>query len=151
MTSKLLENKETYVRLQDTSGLPITTSSGALQVVNSNLDSMTFSSGLVVNVGVLPTVGTHGNAWDNVGVSVSGTSNTIDCQYCYNISVFGNTDSATTLTVQVSQNSNDWYDTSSTIVMSLAGDFHLSLTSGARYLRLRSSSSAIITATIAGK
>lgn len=151
MTSKLLENKESYVRLQDTSGSSIIASSGALQVINPNLDSLTFSSGLIVNVGILPVVGSHGNAWNNATVSASGTSTTVDCQYSHYISIFGNTDTATTLTIQVSQNGDDWYSTNNTIVMVGSGNFYQSLQSGARYLRLSSSAGAIITATISAK
>ena len=151
--AKLLENKESYVRLQDTSGSPIIASSGALQIINPNIDAMVVSGGnLCTNVQVLPAIGVQANAWNDESASPGGTSNAADCQYCYNISVFGNSNAATTISAQVSQDGGfTWYDTSYSSVLSGAGDFHFSFTSGARYIRLKSSSAATLTVTIAAK
>ncbi len=172
MSSKFIDNKHSHVRICDINGTGLSADgNGKLQVAsvmqlgaggdvsglnpvpisNANLDSMTFSSGLVVNVGVLPFYGTEGNAWNNATVSPSDVSTTIECLHCHNISVFGTTNSATTLTVQVSQDSNNWYDTSNTIVMVGSGNFHLFFNTGARYIRLRSSSGCTLTASIVAK
>jgi len=150
--AKLLENKESYVRLQDTSGSPIIASSGALQIINPNIDAIVVSGGnLCTNVQVLPVTGAQANAWNDESASPGGTSNAADCQYCSNISVFGNSNAATTITAQVSQDGGTWYDTSNNSVLLGSGDFHFSFTSGARYIRLKSSSAATLTVTIAGK
>lgn len=99
----------------------------------------------------IPTAtGTHANAWSAAAVGAGGTSASIDTQFTPNISVFGNTDGATTITVQLSQDDANFYDATSTLVTG-AGDFALSATLGARYVRLKSSQARTITATIAGK
>ena len=94
------------------------------------------------------TVGTHANAWSAAAVLANGVSASIDCQYTPNISVFGNTSGNTTITIQFSQDNTNFYDATST---SANGDFSLSGTFGARYIRLKSSNARTITATIAGK
>jgi hypothetical protein len=152
--AKLLENKESYVRITDASGTPIIASSGALQVINPNLDSIIVASGNVcTNIQVMPVVGAQGNAWNNEAVLALGTSIATDCQYCANISVFGTSDSATTISVQVSQDGGftPWIDTNHSVVLAGAGDFHFSFTSAVRYIRLKSSAPATLTATICGK
>jgi hypothetical protein len=94
------------------------------------------------------TVGTHANAWSAAAVLANGVSASIDTQNCPFISVFGNTDGATTITVQMSQDNTNFYDAESTVAN---GDFSISNTYGARYIRLKSSQARTITATIAGK
>ena len=94
-------------------------------------------------------VGTQGNAWNAAAVLAGGVSASIDCQYTPFISVFGNvTGGATTLTVQFSQDNVNFYDAESTVAN---GDFSVSNTYAARYIRLKSSNARTITATIAGK
>jgi hypothetical protein len=96
-----------------------------------------------------PTVGTHANAWNNVAVGANGVSNSIDCQYTPFITVFGTTSGGSTLSFQVSQDNTNFY-TSATFSIT-TGDWGADFTSGARYVRLKSSNARTITGTIAGK
>lgn len=95
-------------------------------------------------------VGNHANAWNAVAVGVGGTSAEIDVQHAAFISAFGNASAATTITLQYSQDKTNWYDGPNQ-VLSAAGDFRIDATTGARYVRLKSSAAATITGTIAGK
>lgn len=174
MTSKLIDNKHTHVRLCDIQGTGITADGSGrlpvasvvqlgtggdisdinpLPITNLVLDSIVVSGGNVcTNIQVLPVTGTQGNAWNNEAVLLDGTSNAADCQFCNNISVFGVSDTATNITPQISQNGGTWYDSGSNIFYLLSpGNFHFSFTSAARYIRLKSSAAATITATIAAK
>jgi len=99
----------------------------------------------------LNVVGTHANAWNAVAVAANGTSAAIDCRYVPHISVFGNTSGNTTITIQESQDNTNFYDTETLAVGGGGGNFGIKVTSGARYIRLKSSQAKTITATIAGK
>jgi hypothetical protein len=96
-------------------------------------------------------IGTHANAWSAASVSAGGTSTAVDCQFCQAVSTFGNSSATTTITFQVSQNNSNWYDAEEVTVLAPGGDFVLCRTTAARYVRLKSSGAATITATIAGK
>lgn len=96
-------------------------------------------------------VGAQGNAWNAAAVGAAGVSAAIDTKDRANVSAFGSVDAATTITVQVSEDNVTFYDTGSTSVLVGAGDFHISLNTGAKYARLKSSGAATITATIAAK
>lgn len=96
-------------------------------------------------------VGAQGNAWNAAAVLAAGVSASVDAGSLPNVSAFGNVDAATTITVQVSEDNATFYDTTSTVVLAGAGNFHVSLNTGARYVRLKSSGAATITATIAAK
>ncbi|OAS21131.1 hypothetical protein [Paenibacillus oryzisoli] len=98
-----------------------------------------------------PVVGTQANAWSAVAAGVGATSTAVDTQYQPQISAFGNASAATTITLQVSQDNTNFYDTPVTQVLAGAGNFHLTVATGARYARLKTSAAATITATIAGK
>jgi hypothetical protein len=104
-----------------------------------------------VDIQSVPVVGTHGNAWNAVAVAAGGDSVVIDTQYQPNISVFGNASAATTITAYVSQDGTNFYKTANEVALSAAGNFHFSFITGARYVRLKSSAAATITATVAGK
>lgn len=108
-------------------------------------------AGTEVEISATPVVGAHGNAWNAASVLADGESTAIDCQYQHRISAFGSVDAATTVSVLVSQDNTNFFDTGSSSVLGGAGDFHLSLETAARYVRLKSSGTATITATIAGK
>lgn len=97
-----------------------------------------------------PVVGTHANAWNAAAVAANGVSASIDCQFVSNITIFGNANGSTTLTIQFSQDNVNFYDGSSTVVAA-SSDFSVSGTFGARYIRLKSSQARTITATVAGK
>lgn len=103
-----------------------------------------------VNIPSLPKIGTHGNAWNAAAVAAAGTSAAVDTGSAVHLSVFGNADAATDITLQWSEDNVNFYGTEK-ISLAAAGDFVMHLTSGAKYLRLSSSAAANITATIAGK
>ena len=96
-------------------------------------------------------VGAQANAWSAAAVSAGAVSTAVDCQSVPNVTAFGNAGAATTITVQVSQDNVNYYDTQTTQALTGAGDFAVSAVIGARYVRLKSSGAATITATIAGK
>jgi hypothetical protein len=97
------------------------------------------------------TVGSHGNAWNAAAVGAGGTSAVIDCQYTSFVSIFGNSNGSTTLTIQASQNNSNFYTYNTITVGFGGGDFSFSDSIGARYIRLSSGTARTITATIAGK
>lgn len=94
-------------------------------------------------------VGTHANAWSAASVAVNGTSAAIDLEDCAQLSVFGNTSGASTLTLQMSADRVNWYNHPTTIAAN--GNFAQVYTVGARYARLHSSAAVTITATIQAK
>ena len=137
--------------LYDTNGNPLLTTTNPGKVdIQSALPAGTNNIG-DVDIASTPVVGTHANAWNAAAVAAGGDSNVVDTQYQSNISVFGNADAATTITAYVSQDGTNFYKTSNEVTLSAAGDFHFTFVTAARYVRLRSSAVATITATIAGK
>lgn len=100
---------------------------------------------------VVPSVGTHANAWNAAAVLANGVSASLAVTSQRVVSGFGNASAATTITLQVSQNGTTFYDTPVTQTLSAAGDFHVTTNTGAAHARLKSSAAATITATIAGK
>ena len=108
------------------------------------------ANAIEVAIAAQPTVGSHANAWNATAVAAGGTSAALDTQSTGTVSAFGNANAATTITLQVSQNNTNWYDTSHTQALAGSGDFALTATIGARYVRLKSSAAATITATLAG-
>jgi len=98
-----------------------------------------------------PVSGTHGNAWNAAAVGAGGTSASIDTQYTPFVSIFGNADAATTITIQYSQDNANFYNGPTLAIPALGSDFASDITVGARYVRLQSSGAATITATVAGK
>jgi hypothetical protein len=95
-------------------------------------------------------VGAQANAWNAVAVLAGGVSNNIDCQFNQRISAFGVVDAATTIDLMVSQDNVNFY-VAGNQVLGGAGDFHITVESGARYAHLRSVGAATITGTIAAK
>ncbi|RCW44222.1 hypothetical protein [Paenibacillus prosopidis] len=105
-----------------------------------------------VDLASVPVVGAHGNAWNAAAVLANGTSPGIDCQFTANVTAFGSVDAATDISVEVSQNGVNWYNSFLKAVLAGAGHFYISVPNlGARHVRLSSSAAATITATIAGK
>lgn len=96
-------------------------------------------------------LGAQANAWNAAATGANGTSAAVDTKDRASVSAFGNADGATTITVQVSQDNVTYYDTASTVVLGAAGDFHVSLSTGAKYVRLKSSNNRTVTATITAK
>lgn len=176
---KTSANSTPVVLASDQSAIPITDNSGSLTVDSAQLPAALVGARLDVNNGAwlgstaptvgqktmansVPTViasdqsalpvnvvGTHANAWNAAVTGVNGNSAVVDCQYTPHITVFGNTNNSTTMSIQASQDNTNFY-TIATFSAS-AGDFGSSFTFGARYLRLQSSNSRTVTATIAGK
>ena len=64
------------------------------------------------------------------------------------VSAMGHVSGAATITVQVSPDGTTFYDTASTAVLGGAADFHITLTTAARYARLKTSATITISATI---
>lgn len=108
------------------------------------------STNAVQNIATL-TYGTEANAWSAAAVGAGGTSTAIDTRYAGVVTCFGNSNAATTITVQVSQDNVAFYDSQVTQVLGGAGNFCVNAPIGARYIRLKSSGAATITATIAAK
>lgn len=93
--------------------------------------------------------GSHGNTGWNATAAGAGASspNTIDTHARPYVTAFGSADGATTITLEISQNGTDFYDGPNQVLAG-AGEFHISVTSAARFFRLKSSGAATITATI---
>jgi len=96
-------------------------------------------------------VGAEGNAWAAAVVGANGTSASIDCQFVPFVTAFGNASANTTITLQVSQDNAAFYDAASSKIVGGGGNFAIFVTVGARYVRLKTSAAATITATIASK
>jgi hypothetical protein len=96
-------------------------------------------------------IGAPANAWNATVVGANATSGAIDTLDAANVSAFGHVSAATTITVQVSEDNITFYDTGSTSVLGGASDFHISLTSGAKYVRLKTLNAVTVTATISAK
>lgn len=94
-----------------------------------------------------PIAGRHGNAWTAVAVAISGVSTAIDASTYPYCTIFGNTSGAATLTVQLSADGTTWYS-SATNTGAVTGNFGVSFTTGARWVRLISNAAVTITATI---
>lgn len=95
--------------------------------------------------------GSEGNLWDNVAVSANGTSTAFDACNATMVSIVGNTSTATNLSLELSLDNSNYYS-SMWSIPSANGNFHLELNHlGAKWLRLKSSASATITASAGGK
>ncbi len=99
----------------------------------------------------IPPIGTHGNAWNAASTGAGGVSNTLDTQNAPFVTAFGNVSGACTITVQVSQDGETFYDTQLAQVLAGAGNFCILGTIGARFIRLKSSADVTATATISAK
>jgi hypothetical protein len=96
-------------------------------------------------------VGTHGNLWNNETPIAGSNSNSVDTQYTTAVDFFGFVSGACTLTVRLSQNDSDWYDSIYSYVAEGSTEFHIATVIGARYVRLFTDESVTITATAAAK
>lgn len=99
---------------------------------------------------VPPMGGLQANAWDAATTGAGGTSSVLDTWSSPFVSAFGNVSGATTITLQFSADNSNFYD-GPTVSPSGAGNFYLSATVGARYVRLKSSNSVTATATLSAK
>lgn len=95
--------------------------------------------------------GQIGNLWNNAATGAGGTSTAVDTFNCGILSFMGTSSGATTLTVQYSPDNAAFYDSSTTIVLGGAGDFGVTVSIGAEYVRLKSSNNVTVTATVQGK
>lgn len=119
--------------------------------VGSNVNIVSQTAGLALNSS-LTTINSSINMksnstfWNNSSVLASGVSQSISngTRPTRSLSVFGNTDAETTLTLQISVDGTNFYDTQSVIVAN--GNFGYSLTCPFYYIRLKSSDAATITA-----
>lgn len=129
--------------------------SSTVEVVTSAGGTALFSTSNPA-IAVNKVIGSANNTWSaNATISAGATSTSVDLQYCYRISYFGEvTNTATiTLILEVSQDNSNFYQASSnSITAGTTSPFHYSTETAARYVRLTASGvSATITATIAGK
>jgi hypothetical protein len=141
------------------SGTPSVTAtiSGTPSISISGTPSVTATISGTPNVAQTskPVNGSHANAWNNVSVGAGGASASIDTQYAQSVTIFGNASAATDISIEVSMDNTNFYSNDNGNVQDIsltgAGDFMMNLAVGARYIRLRSSGAATITATIAAK
>lgn len=96
-------------------------------------------------------IGVHANAWSAASTGAGGFSSSVDTWCAQAVTAFGNASGATTITLQVSQDGTNWYDSQINQVLSGAGNFCLNATVGARFVRLKSSADVTATATISAK
>ncbi len=99
----------------------------------------------------LTKAGAQDNAWAVAVVGALGTSAALDTANRSILSAFGNVDAATTITAQVSEDNVTYYDTPTNVVLGGASDFHITFTTAAKYVRLKSTLAATISATIVAK
>lgn len=124
-----------------------TAANQALQIVQE-----TASAASVASIdGKLTKTGASNNAWNATAVLAGGSSASLDTGNRSIVSGFGTSDAATTFTVQVSEDDVTYYDTLTTYVLAGAGEFHVTLTTAAKYVRLKSSGAATISATLVAK
>lgn len=137
----------------------------SIEADTTSIDAKTPALGIAVAASSLPVVlasdttalptqvaGAHANAWSAAAVLAAGDSAVVDLQHTAHLSIFGNADSATTITCHWSQDNVNFYEDAGTqAVLGGPSDFAIHLTAGAPYLRLRSSGAAAITVTVAGK
>lgn len=127
----------------------------ALPAGTNALGSVTLLAGAntigTVNIGTIPVVGAQGNAWSAAAVAAAGASASVDTNGLAFVSAFGNASAATTIQMQYSADNATWYNGGPSIALSAAGDFGLTVQTGARYIRLTSSAAATITASIEAK
>lgn len=93
-------------------------------------------------------IGTTANAWNASVVGANGNSTSVDKSGKSSVTAYGNASAATTISLWVSDNNVTFYNSGAQAVLAGAGDFHINVTTAARYVRLRSSAAATITATI---
>lgn len=92
-------------------------------------------------------LGSQANAWSASAVGINGKSTAIDTQWSQICTAFGNTSGAATLTVEYSADNTNWYS-SAINTGAVTGNFGVTFTTGARYVRLSSSAAVTITATL---
>ena len=96
-------------------------------------------------------MGTHGNLWNNETPSANSDSNSVDTQFTTAVDFFGSVSGACILTVRLSQNNINWYDSIYSYVAEGGTEFHIATVIGARYVQLSTNASVTITATAAAK
>ena len=98
--------------------------------------------------------GSHGNAFNTrTTTGANEASNSVDTQYCSNLSVFGEVDRACVLTIQLSADDTNWYNSEYSYEATGAEHVAITLTGvGARYWRvLCDTLGTTLTVTIMGK
>lgn len=119
----------------------------AIPTGNNNIGNMD-----ILSLTGTPAIGTEGNAWSAALTGVAGNSASIDLQYVSAVDIFGNVSAATDISVYLSQDNTNFYDSGIVIEISSAENFAvMDLPIGTRYIRLQSSNDVTATATIAAK
>lgn len=121
---------------------------GAVPVTGPLTDAQLRAAAVPVSVAK---VGAQANAANASALGAGGTSGAVDTGNLGNVSVFGSSDAATTITVQVSEDNVTFYDSQLTQVLAGAGSFCINSIIGARYVRIKTSGAATITATVSAK
>ena len=107
-----------------------------------------------VAVVATPTVGEHGNAWNNETIGANSVSQSVDCRYVSNITFMCSSDTTNVqFMVQASQDNVNFYNVQSSQA-SIPPNGAASAIIGARYIRVitaGTSPTATVTLTISGK
>jgi len=89
--------------------------------------------------------------WDNVSSGVGGVSSVLSNNYnCNNFSFYGNVSSATVLTLEISNNGDDWFSTQYSYTASGSGNFGFNVSLITNYLRVYSSNNITISLLVNG-
>jgi hypothetical protein len=95
--------------------------------------------------------GSQGNLWNGVLTGTGGFSSVIDLRQPLYCVVFGTVSGATDLTMQISQDNVNYYDTTVIISAIGAATIYQKFTVEARFMRLRSSANVTAALTLAAK
>lgn len=114
---------------------------------NGSADSISVvatSDGFAVSVTSQPVA--NKTLWNAASTGVAGNSSSLDTTYCANVTFYGTVSAATTLSVFVSPDDSNWYDSGVDYVAAGSGNFYINMTTGAKYVRLQSSADVTATA-----
>ena len=153
--AQFLERKTQYVRITDTSGSTLTSTSNALNVNVVNPSQVSTA----VSVFSTPTFGT--GVMQQISAQDAFHNDTIDTSSCTNVAIFGRATnvigSNPGLAIHVSQNDISYFDTGSIISLKAGtGDFYGEASVPTRYIKIKTLpfpdfSSGTVLVTVAGK
>jgi len=142
-----IANDSTGVLTVDDGGSSLTVDATALDI-----RALTNSDVVSSEQTVRPAGGSHANLWNAATPGASGKSAALDCQYASVVDLFGVVDGACTLQVEISQDNSNWIASQWSYTATGSDDFHIHLSSAARYVRLDMSAAGVqVTATGAFK
>lgn len=88
--------------------------------------------------------------WNNVATGVNTPSASLRLYNCIFVSAFGNVSAATTITLALSSDGQNWY-AGPNVVLAGAGNFSINAEVGAEYVALQSSANVTATGIISAK